>query len=259
MSDLALATAQTRYALRGFLRQPRTLIVTVAMPVVLLVLFNTIFRSRTTVFDGRHVSEAAWYTASMVSYEIMITGFSSLLISVTTARERGLLKRFRGTPMPSGVYLAAQIVETIVVVAVAVAVLVAVGVVFYHVKMTSQTLVGLVVYTVAGTACFCSVALAMTRVCTTTDSASAIGPSSAIILSFISGVFITVDVMPAWLLDFAKLFPLEHLARGLQTAFVVPHSSGITAANLAVLAIWGVGGLVVAVRTFRWEPLGAGA
>jgi len=257
MNDVALASAQTRYALRGFLRDPRALIFTVIMPVFLLLLFCSIFHG-TTLFAGRQVPTASYYTASIIAYQVMLAGFSSLLISVTTAREGGRLKRFRGTPMPSWVYLVSEIGQTIVVVAITVAVLVAVGALFYHVKVSGNTLVGLLVYVVLGTACFCALGLAVTRICPTTDTASAIGPFSTVVLSFLSGVFIPVAIMSTWLLDIGKVFPLEHLARGLQTAFLIPGSTGITAANLGVLAAWGAAGLLVAARTFRWEPLAAG-
>jgi len=258
MSDLALAAAQTRYALRGFFRDPRAIIFTVIMPVFLLVLFNAIFHGSTR-FAGQSAPSDAYYTASIVAYQIMLAGFASLLVAITTDRERGLLKRFRGTPMPSWVYLVSQIGQSVAVVATTVAVLVAVGAAFYHVKISGHTMVGLIVYVVVGTASFCALGLAMARVCTTTDSASAIGPFSSVVLSFLSGVFIPIAVMPAWLLDLGKVFPLEHLARGLQTAFLVPGSTGITATNLGSTAAWGALGLVIAVRTFRWEPQAVGA
>jgi hypothetical protein len=56
------------------------------------------------------------------------------------------------------------------------------------------------------------------------------------------------------------VFPLAHLAEGLQRALTPAASgTGIDGTNLAVLALWGLGALVVAARNFRWEPLGAGA
>jgi len=257
VSDLALAAAQSRYSLRGFLRDPRALIFTVIMPVFLLLLFNAIFHG-TTRFGDLSAPSAAYYTASIVSYQVMLAGFASLLVAVTTTRERGLLKRFRGTPMPGWVYLVSEIGKCVVVVTTTVVVLVAVGALFYHVRVAGHTLIGLVVYVVVGTASFCALGLAMTRICTTTDSASAIGPFSSVVLSFLSGVFIPIALMPAWLLDIGKVFPLEHLARGVQTAFLGPGSTGITAADLGAIAAWGVVSLLVAVRTFRWEPLAAG-
>ena len=104
MSDLSLAFAQTRYAVRGFLRDPTALGFTAFFPILLLLLFNAIFKGSTN-FNGGHVPAPSYYTASIISYEIMLVSFASLLVRVTTNRERGLLKRFRGTPMPSWVYL----------------------------------------------------------------------------------------------------------------------------------------------------------
>ena len=196
MSDAALAAAQARYALRGFLREPRAFIFTVIMPLFLLVILNGIFHGPSSFLRLR-VPFAVYYTPAIISYQIMLAGYSSLLIAVTTERERGMLKRLRGTPMPSWVFLAGEIVRTIVVVAVTVVVLVAVGSGVYHVPIGARTVIGLAVYTVTGTACMCALGLASTRVCATTDAASVAGPFITLILGFISGVFIPVSMMPA--------------------------------------------------------------
>jgi ABC-2 type transport system permease protein len=253
MSDVALAAAQARYALKGFLREPRAFVFTVIMPLFLLVILNAIFHG-TSSFLHLRVPFAVYYTPAIISYQIMLAGYSSLLIAVTTERERGLLKRLRGTPMPSWVFLAGQIIRTTVVVAVTVVVLVAVGSGLYHVRIRADTVIGLAVYTVTGTACMCALGLASTRVCVTTEAASVAGPFITLILGFISGVFIPVPVMPSWLLDAGKLFPLEHLARSLQQAFATPGSTGITAIDLTALTAWGVAGLIAALVGFRWEP-----
>jgi ABC-type multidrug transport system permease subunit len=100
-----------------------------------------------------------YYTPAIISYQVMLAGYSSLLIAVTTERERGMLKRLRGTPMPSWIFLAGEIMRTVVVVAVTVAVLVAVGAGVYHVPVQAHTVIGLAVYTVAGTACMCALGL----------------------------------------------------------------------------------------------------
>jgi hypothetical protein len=60
------------------------------------------------------------------------------------------------------------------------------------------------------------------------------------------------------MLDLGKVFPLEHLAKGLQTCFLLPGSTGITAANLAVLIAWGAAALLTAIKTFQWEPKPSG-
>ncbi len=258
MSDVSLAFAQTRYALRGFLRDPSALGFTALFPVLLLLLFSAIFTGSTR-FAGARVPARTYYTASIIAYEIMLVSFASLLVRVTTNRERGLLKRFRGTPMPSWVYLFSEIARTLVVVVVTVIVLLSVGAGFYHVRLSASLAVGLVTYTVAGVFCFSALALALTRLSPTADAASAVGPLAATILAFLSGVFIPVAIMPAWMLDLGKVFPLEHMARGLQVAFLVAGSTGVTWTDLGVMVAWGVFGLVVAITTFRWEPLANGS
>jgi ABC-2 type transport system permease protein len=252
VNDLGLTITQTRYSLRGFLRDPRAILITVAMPIFLVVILNTIFRGETR-FAGMKVPAGAYYTASITAYVVMMTGFGSLLLSVTAARERGLLKRFRGTPMPSWIYIVSQVLQLLVVVTTTVVALIAVGLGFYHVSLSVHMVVGLVTYVLVGTACFSSLALAASRLCTTNDAASAFGPFSTVVLSFFSGVFVPVALMPKWLVDVGKVFPLEHVAHGLQTAFLVPNSSGVSASDVGVLVAWGVAGLLVAVRTFRWE------
>lgn len=254
MNDVSLSIAQTRYSLRGFLRDPRALVISVIMPLFLVVILNTIFRGKTE-FDGVRVPVGSYYTASISAYVVMMTGFGSLLLSVTAARERGLLKRFRGSPMPSWVYLVSQIVQMLVVVLATVVVLVAVGVAFYGVRPSGRVVVDLLVYVIVGTAAFCALGLATTRFCVTTDAASALGPFTTVVLSFISGVFVPVALMPKWLVDLGKFFPLEHLAHGLQTAVLLNSGGGISYSDLAIVAAWGFVGLLAALRLFRWEPL----
>ena len=74
------------------------------------------------------------------------------------------------------------------------------------------------------------------------------------ILSFISSVFIPIDTLPTWLQDVGRVFPLFHLAEGLQISFGVSSGTGLTADNVAVLSLWAVGSAVVAARSFKWEP-----
>jgi len=76
-------------------------------------------------------------------------------------------------------------------------------------------------------------------------------------LYFISGVFIAVDALPHWLVNVAAVFPVRHLAAALLTAYN-PHTagSGFAGVDLLIVAAWGIGGLLIALRRFSWVPLG---
>jgi ABC-2 type transport system permease protein len=261
MSDVGLAFAQGKYNLQKFLRNPRTMIFNVAMPVGLLLLFASVFGDKysTTSFDGQKVNLDAYYTAGIAAYSVMLTAFSGLLIEIVGAREAGRLKRFRGTPMPPWVFFAAQALYIVVVALVMVGVLTAVGVFGFDVKLRAEAIPALIFYVVLGVFTFTTLAIALSRWIASPDLASSVGPFSVVGLGFISGVFITVEQLPAFLEDLGRCFPLAPLASGMQEVFTKTSGSGFRAESVAVLLAWGVVSLFVAVRSFSWQPEGAAA
>jgi len=260
MSDLALGLRQTGFVLLGRRRDRRAMLFTIVMPIVLLVLFNSIFGTNTTTtrVGSSRLPLHAYFTAGIIAYAIMLNSFSSLLIGITTDREAGRLKRYRGTPLPAGVFLGAEILANIAVAAIMVVVLLVIGRLAYDIRIPSGGYAELAVYVVLGTAAMASVGIALTRVTPTADAASAIGPFATVILGFISGTFVPVNQLPSWLEQVGRFFPLAPLAQGLQQS-LLPHGSGLDGGNVLALALWGTAGIVVAVRSFQWEPQAARA
>jgi ABC-2 type transport system permease protein len=260
MSDVALTLRQSGYVLLSMRRNPRVMVFTVAFPIVLLLLFASIFSkgtNATTHFAGGPISTDAYFTAGIMAYAISMACFSSLAIGLTTQREMGLLKRYRGTPVPAWTFIAARILGSIVMVAVMSVALLVIGWLAFKVKISAAGIAELALFIVLGTAAMCSLGVALTAYTTTADSASTIAPFSTVILAFISGVFIPTDQLPKSLVEIGKVFPLAHLAEGLQAAF----NSGpvhLNGENVAVLALWGGVGLAIAARHFKWEPQGVG-
>jgi ABC-2 type transport system permease protein len=71
-------------------------------------------------------------------------------------------------------------------------------------------------------------------------------------LLFLSGIFITLDIgTPSWLAWVAKVFPVRHFLAGMQAGFI---GTPFHWTDVAVVAAWGIGGLLLAVRYFRWGP-----
>jgi ABC-2 type transport system permease protein len=239
VSDRGIVLTQARMAINVALRTPRTLVFTVAFPLVFLVLFNSIFinggSNTTTLPNDLKLSAQAYFTAGIVAYSIALSTFTTLAVSLTTQRENGQLKRYRGTPMPPWTFIAAQIVRATVQALAMTALLLAVGAIAYGVPIPGSTFPAFVLYVVLGTATL-----------------------TVVMLAFFSGVWIPVDQLPQWLETVGKVFPLYHLALGLQTA-LAPNAkgSGLNAENVAILAIWALAGARIASRRFRWEPQAA--
>ena len=77
-------------------------------------------------------------------------------------------------------------------------------------------------------------------------------------LYFISGVFVPKDQLSSTLRDIASVFPISHLNNIFFKAFnPATRGVGIAGHDLLILAIWGVGGLVIALWRFSWSPLAA--
>jgi ABC-2 type transport system permease protein len=258
MNGMRTALHLTRFSVKDIRRNPRVLVFTLAFPIILLVLFDSIFAKEgdtATVPGGHDLSLDAYFVAGILAYTITLSCFSTLGISLVAQREAGQLKRLRGTPMPPWAFIAAQIARSIVLVGLMSVILLVLGRVAFGVHFRAEAIPGLVIFIVVGTATMCALGIAVTAFMPNADAAGTIPPFTAVLLSFISGVFIPVDQLPNWLAAIGRVFPLAHLATGLQTA-LSPDASGIGVAwtSLLVLAIWGVAGSVVALRRFSWSP-----
>jgi ABC-2 type transport system permease protein len=262
VSDRAIVLTQARMAITVALRTPRAIIFTVAFPLILLVLFNSIFinggENSTTLPNDVRISAQAYFTAGIVAYAVALSTFTTLAVSLTTQRERGQLKRYRGTPMPPWTFIAGQIARATAQALVMTALLLGVGALAYGVPIPVSTFPAFVLYVVLGTATMCSLGIALSSFTPTPDAASTIAPFTVVILAFFSGIWIPVDQLPQWLETVGKIFPLYHLALGLQTT-LSPNAkgSGIDLENLLILAIWAFAGARVASTRFRWDPQAA--
>jgi ABC-2 type transport system permease protein len=110
---------------------------------------------------------------------------------------------------------------------------------------------------VTGAASFCRLGFALTSLIRNEDAALPTATALTLPLYFISGVFVAVAALPHWLANVGEVFPVRHLADALLVAYN-PHTTGLGFAglDLLIVAAWGVAGLLVAVRTFSWLPLG---
>jgi ABC-type multidrug transport system permease subunit len=137
--------------------------------------------------------------------------------------------------------------------------MVSVGVVFYGVQILWANMPGLILTFAVGMACFSALGLAVAAVAPTPSAAQAFSNASLILLSFISGIFGFAE-LPAWMDRLADFFPLKH--------FVDPVAAGFNPyveatmpkwSDLAVMAVWGMVGAVLARLRFQWEPGGGRA
>jgi ABC-2 type transport system permease protein len=250
-----MALRQVRYENRSFWRNPAAAFFTVLLPLIFLVLFNSIFGDSELTIDGRTLDGSTFYVPGIVALAVVSACYTNIGMMVTIARDDGVLKRVRGTPLPPWAYIFGRLGQALMVSVLLVVIIVAVGAAAYGTAVPSNTLPALFVTLILGALTFCALGLALTAVIPNADAAPAITNATILPLLFISNVFIPLQDPPAWLAFVGDVFPLKHFAAALQTAFYPGTTgAGFEWGDLAVIAAWGIAGTALAVRFFSWEP-----
>ena len=255
MSDLALALRQVKYENLAFWRNPPAAFFTFVFPLMFLVIFNLIFGDEDLDIPGGTASTSTFYVPAIAALSVISACYTNIAMGVCISRDQGLLKRKRGTPLPPWAYLFGRIVHATLIALLLVAIVTAAGALFYDVDVPTKTMPAFLVTLAVGAAAFCSLGLAITPAISNADAAPAVVNATVLPLLFISDVFIPLDDAPGWLLFIGDVFPVKHFSEALQTSFnPFETGSGFEPWNLAIIAAWGVAGLLVSMRFSSWEP-----
>ncbi len=256
-SFLRLVLHQYRADLRCFLRNREAVFFTVALPVLFLVIFASVFQHQNVAVPGGRIDEPVYYVPGIIAYGVIAATFSNLAVSVVRYREAGIYKRRRATPVSATAVIAARAVVAAVSALGITAVLLAIGWAAFAAHIPSRTGLAFLIDIIVGAVVFCCLGFAAASVVKKTDAAQPVILAIILPLCFISGVFIPILELPHWLIDISKVFPVHALADSLLGAYN-PHTagSGFSWTDLAVLAAWGAAAAAFAVRRFSWLPRG---
>ena len=249
---MSLVWHQFRYDQKVFWRNPASVFFTVGFPVILLLIFATVFGDEIVDVAGG-IETTAYYVPAIITLSVISATMQALAMSLVIAREDGRLKRGRGTPMPAWVFIAGRIGNSIVVALLMLALIAAIGDLAYGVDIPWSRLPTIVFVLVVGAAAFCCLGIALTAAIPSQDAAAPIVNALLLPLYFLSGVFIPDDQLPSGVIHFADAFPIRHFFEAFFDAYV-PGGAGVSWDNLAVVAIWGALGAFLAIRYFRWTP-----
>ncbi|HTU77883.1 MAG TPA: ABC transporter permease [Solirubrobacteraceae bacterium] len=252
---IALLAHQVRYDVRASLRNPRARFFTFFFPIVLLVIFTGVFGHGNTTIDGTRVKLSQFYVPGILAMSIVVAAYGNLVVSIATLRESGVLKRRRATPAPPALLIAGQALSTLVIVVVMATLLLVIGKLLYGVAMAPAALAAIACTTVVGALAFACVGYAVSGLIGSPDAAQPIVQVTTLPLWFISGVFVPTANLSGTLRSVGSLFPVEHLAAGLQRASIhTSFASAISGSDLLVLAAWGFAAGAFAAWRFSWLP-----
>ena len=183
---------------------------------------------------------------------VMATTFTALAYNVVFLRERGVLKRIRGTPLPTISYFGGVAANAVTNTALQIAIVVLSGKLLFGIGWPVHVL-SLIVFVLVGVVCFAALGVAFAHAIPNFESTAAY--VNAVFLPVVAVSFYVFDSSsaPGFVRTIADALPLKPLIAGLSTAIVSGKGLGSHLDELAVIALWGAFGLYLAVRGFSWE------
>jgi ABC-2 type transport system permease protein len=257
MTDLVLVGYQIGYEQRAFWRNRAAAFFTFAFPLILLVIFGNLNRkSNITALGAGHLVFAEYFVPSMLAFGVMSACFVNVGTSLSVRRQSGQLKRVRGAPLRPWVFLAGVIGNALVLSIMIAGLIVVSGLALFSVRLPSHWLT-LTLCVAVGAVAFCALGVAATglTIGANAEAAGAVLNGIFFPVVFISGAFFPVAGASV-LARVAKVLPVHPFIIATFSAFDPRfHGAGLSASDLLLIAAWGSVGVVVAIRTFKWEPV----
>jgi ABC-2 type transport system permease protein len=217
-------------------------------PIILLLVLGSVYSEP---IEG--VKASTYLLVGLIGYGIAATAFAGLAITLVVRRETGVLKRVRGTPLGPGTYLGAVIGSEVIVIALQVVAQLLVGRLLFDADWPRAP--GSFALAVAlGAAALAALGVAVTALVRSAEGSSAVVNAIYLPMAFISGAFFSTQEMPGFLEAISEILPLTYLLDVIRSTFVAGEGLGSSTGDVAGIAVWGIVGLVMAVRMFRWGP-----
>jgi ABC-2 type transport system permease protein len=241
---LGAAWRQYRLERRMFWRNPTAAFFGFLLPLLLLAMFGAVFSGQQQDLDV--------IVPGIAGMSVMSSTFVALAYNMTFLRERGILKRLRGTPLSSSAYLAGIGANAVTNSVLQVAIVILAGKMFFGIPWPGDW-AALLVFLAAGVICFAALGVALSHAIPNSESAPAYVNAIFLPMIMLAGVFYDEKNAPAFLRDIAEAMPLKHLIDGLSGAMVHGQGVGDHITALIMLALWAAVGIVLAIRGFSWE------
>jgi len=233
-----------------FLREPMSAFFTLVFPLIYFFMYGMISGNEPTpMYGGQRTIDVA--IPSLTAVIIGITGLMSTTITMATYREKGILRRLRTTPVSPLIVLAAQVVVVFAMTCLGMLLLIAAGMLVYHVRFEGNAFSVLGGFVLSSLSFF-GIGFFLAGTMPTVRTAWVVAMVLLYPMLFLSGAFFTVELLPAAVQKVSAFMPLTYvvnLLRGLWTG----QPWGDHLLDVGVLAGMLVLGIIVSVKTFRWE------
>lgn len=250
MNRLHIIWKMTVIETKLFLREPMAALFTLVFPLMMLFLFGSIYGNEPTEMFGGHGT----IDISVPAYMGMIigtVGLISITTSVTSYREKGILRRYRTTPLRPYVILMDTVLVNFLMTLLGTALLILAAILTYDLRFEGNALLFLFALAL-GSLSFFSLGFVIASLAPTTRVAEVVGMVIFFPMLFLSGASIPIEILPETIKTVSTFLPLTHVVDLLQGMwFGEPLADHLT--EVFVLTGVLIVGSIISALTFRWE------
>jgi ABC-2 type transport system permease protein len=224
------------------LRNQAVLFWNFAFPVFLMLIYGTIMPTYIN-----------WMLPGVIVLNALSFGLVSSSTMLVEMREKGILRRLKATPLPSGQLLGAYLVINLLLGLGQGAMILATGVLLYHIPVTAAGLVLGLPMILAGALTFLAIGQVIGGLAPRASAATASGMTLYFGMMFISDMIFPINMLPAWLQRVVPYLPSYPVAELVRPALLNATLDPQWLAHLGLLAVYAVAASVIVARVFRWE------
>jgi ABC-2 type transport system permease protein len=239
----------TLVELKLFLREPLTVVITLALPLVFLVVLGSVFGNTPERDVFRGVGPTDYYVPAYLALVTSSIGIVALPTHLAGYRERGVLRRFRASSVPLWSLLGALVVLAVIVAVAGSVLLVAVAAPMYGTRLPDavpQVMVALIL----GALAFAAVGIMLGSVLPTARAAQGAGVLLWFVMLILGGAGPPPEVLSDPMRLAAKATPLPHVITLIQDPWL---GFGWSVVSTAVVLAFLGGSALVAWRFLRWD------
>lgn len=235
-----------------FLREPASAFFSLIFPLLMLVIFGTIYSSQPTL-PGMSSSQEAIGTL-IPGFTAMIIGMIGLMpvtITLATYRENGILRRLRTTPISPLAVLAAQVMVVFSMTCLGMVLLLIAGRLLYHIEFPEHPF-SVILGFFLGSLSFFGMGFVLAGLLPTARTAQIVGMVVLYPMLILSGAAWPRELMPAAVQNISAYLPLTYVVNLLRGLWM-GESWSLHLLDVVILGGMLLVGIVISLKTFRWE------
>lgn len=234
---------------RLYVREPSAFFFTLIFPLLLMLLFGSIWGN--DPFPGETFGYIDAFTSSFIGLVVLTSGIMHLTVNIAAYREKGILKRFKATPVSPVSLLSAQLIVLLAISALGVILLLVAGVFVFGMHFWGSVPEAIAAF-ILGCLGIAGLGFIPASLVRTTRSGTVTANFIYFPMMFLSGAALPRQMLPDFLKTVSNCLPLTHMIELLRGIWL---GESITAfpVEISVLAGTALIGGFVSAKFFRWD------